>query len=60
MAARGATVRYDAIGNQFGLFELRPGAPYVMVGSNLDSQPRAGRFDRAYGALAGASVCAEL
>ncbi|NDO78052.1 hydantoinase/carbamoylase family amidase [Kocuria indica] len=60
LTARGATVHYDAIGNQFGLFELRPGAPYVMVGSHLDSQPRAGRFDGAYGVLAGASVCAEL
>lgn len=60
LAARGATVRYDAIGNQFGTFELRPGAPYVLVGSHLDSQPRAGRFDGAYGVLAGATVCAEL
>ncbi len=60
LAARGATVRYDEIGNQFGTFELRPGAPYVLVGSHLDSQPRAGRFDGAYGVLAGATVCAEL
>ena len=60
LTARGATVHYDAIGNQFGLFELRPGAPYVMVGPHLGSQPRAVRFDGAYGVLAGASVCAEL
>lgn len=60
LAARGATVHYDEIGNQFGLFELHPGAPYVLVGSHLDSQPRAGRFDGAYGVLAGATVCAEL
>ncbi len=45
LIARGATVYYDAIGNEFGLFELCPGAPYVMVGSHLDSQPRAVRFD---------------
>ncbi|MBD2763753.1 M20 family metallo-hydrolase [Kocuria sp. cx-455] len=60
LAARGATVHYDEIGNQFGTFELHPGAPYVLVGSHLDSQPRAGRFDGAYGVLAGATVCAEL
>ena len=60
LAARGATVHYDEIGNQFGTFELHPGAPYVLVGSHLDSQPRAGRFDGAYGVFAGASVCAEL
>lgn len=60
LIARGATVYYDAIGNEFGLFELCPGAPYVMVGSHLDSQPRAVRFDGAYGVLAGATVCAEL
>jgi len=60
LAARGATVHYDEIGNQFGTFELHPGAPHVLVGSHLDSQPRAGRFDGAYGVLAGASVCAEL
>lgn len=60
LAARGATVHYDEIGNQFGTFEIHPGAPYVLVGSHLDSQPRAGRFDGAYGVLAGASVCSEL
>ncbi|MGR6613234.1 M20 family metallo-hydrolase [Kocuria rhizophila] len=60
LTARGATVHYDAVGNQFGLFEHTPGAPYVLVGSHLDSQPRAGRFDGAYGVLAGAHACAEL
>ncbi|CAL8900262.1 Zn-dependent hydrolase [Kocuria varians] len=60
LAAQGATVHYDAIGNQFGLFEHTPGAPYVLVGSHLDSQPRAGRFDGAYGVLAGAHACAAL
>ena len=60
LASRGATVHYDGIGNQFGLFEHTPGAPYVLVGSHLDSQPRAGRFDGAYGVLAGAYAAAEL
>ena len=56
----GAEVGYDEIGNQYGLFELAPGAPYVAVGSHLDSQPLAGRFDGAYGVLAGAHAAARV
>lgn len=48
----GFTVVQDEIGNQFGLLELVPGAPYLLIGSHLDSQPMAGRFDGAYGVLA--------
>ncbi|WP_277603905.1 M20 family metallo-hydrolase [Agrococcus sp. ARC_14] len=48
----GLRVEYDRIGNQFGLLELVPGAPYVVVGSHMDSQPTAGRYDGAYGVLA--------
>jgi N-carbamoyl-L-amino-acid hydrolase len=54
LVERGFTVREDAIGNIFGLYELVPGAPYVLMGSHLDSQPLAGRFDGAYGVLAAA------
>ena len=50
----GFEVRYDAVGNQFALLEIVPGAPYVALGSHLDSQPLGGRFDGAYGVLAGA------
>lgn len=50
----GFEVRYDAVGNQFALLELAPGAPYIALGSHLDSQPLGGRFDGAYGVLAGA------
>lgn len=50
----GFTVRYDAVGNQYSLLELVPGAPWIAVGSHLDSQPLGGRFDGAYGVLAGA------
>lgn len=50
----GLVVEYDRIGNQFGLLELVPGAPYVVVGSHMDSQPTAGRYDGAYGVLAAA------
>ena len=60
LTEQGFTVRRDAIGNQFGLLELVPGAPYVLVGSHMDSQPTAGRFDGAYGVLAGAHACFQL
>lgn len=52
MRDAGRSVAVDGIGNMFGLFEWNPGAPYVVVGSHLDSQPLAGRFDGAYGVLA--------
>lgn len=51
---RGFTTTVDRIGNLFGLMEWTPGAPYVLVGSHLDSQPRGGRYDGAYGVLAAA------
>ncbi|MGW3418768.1 M20 family metallo-hydrolase [Streptomyces phaeochromogenes] len=54
LTARGAEVRYDGVGNQFGLFTVTPGAPYVLAGSHLDSQPLGGRYDGAYGILASA------
>ena len=56
----GARVEFDEIGNQFGLFEVRPGAPYVLVGSHMDSQPTAGKYDGAYGVLAAAHAAARL
>lgn len=50
----GFEVSIDAIGN---LFVRRPGlapqAPPVLTGSHLDSQPTGGKFDGAYGVLAG-------
>jgi N-carbamoyl-L-amino-acid hydrolase len=51
-AARGWQVRVDAIGNMFALVEFVPDAPYILIGSHLDSQPLGGRFDGAYGVLA--------
>lgn len=54
LTARGAEVRSDGVGNQFGLFTVTPGAPYVLTGSHLDSQPLGGRYDGAYGVLASA------
>lgn len=52
-ATRNWEVRVDGIGNVFALVELVPGAPYILLGSHLDSQPLGGRFDGAYGVLAG-------
>jgi N-carbamoyl-L-amino-acid hydrolase len=53
MAGRGYGLKVDAIGNLFGVLDLAgPDAPLVMVGSHLDSQPRGGRFDGAYGVVA--------
>lgn len=54
LRSNGFTVDIDPIGNIFGLLELVPGAPYILLGSHLDSQPLAGRFDGAYGVLAAA------
>ena len=49
----------DAVGNTFALLTLAgPQAPWVLSGSHLDSQPRGGRFDGAYGVI-GACVVAD-
>jgi len=47
LEANGFTVRFDRAGNQWGLYEAVPGAPFVVVGSHMDSQPTAGRYDGA-------------
>ena len=52
--ARGLDTRVDAIGNMFGVAALTPASQdTVIVGSHLDTQPTGGRFDGAYGVLAG-------
>ncbi len=58
----GATVRTDAVGNQFAHFPLTGGsaAPLVMMGSHLDSQSRAGRFDGTLGVATALCVGAAL
>ncbi len=57
----GMTIEVDAIGN---IFARRPGtdpglAP-VTVGSHLDSQPSGGKFDGAYGVMAGLELVRTL
>src|SRR5260370_11364973 len=59
--AAGCTVAVDHIGN---IFADRPGrdpdlAP-VMTGSHLDTQPTGGKFDGAYGVMAGLEVVRSL
>ncbi len=56
----GFTVKFDHAGNQWGLYEAVPGAPFVVVGSHMDSQPTAGRYDGAYGVLAAAHAAFRL
>ncbi len=57
----GMSVSTDVIGN---LFALRPGrkadAPVLMIGSHIDSQPTGGRYDGAYGVMAGLEVVRAL
>lgn len=50
--SRGWEVRVDGIGNEFALITSVEGAPHVLLGSHLDSQPLGGRFDGAYGVIA--------
>lgn len=59
LRARGFAIKIDAVGNVFALVELAGAqAPWVLSGSHLDSQPRGGRFDGAYGVI-GACVVAD-
>src|SRR5438874_645431 len=57
----GCTVSVDRIGN---IFARRPGRnpdlPPVMTGSHLDTQPTGGRFDGAYGVMAGLELVRTL
>src|SRR5258706_8703719 len=51
---RGLLSRIDPIGNMFGVAMLAPASDDVLItGSHLDSQPTGGRYDGAYGVLAG-------
>ena len=57
----GLETRVDAIGNIFAVRGgTQAGAPPVVMGSHLDSQPSGGKFDGAYGVLAGLEVVRAL
>jgi len=59
--AAGYKLRVDVFGNMFARRPGRdPGLPAVLVGSHLDSQPTGGKFDGAYGVLAGLEVLRSL
>src|ERR1700719_4286759 len=57
----GCTVTIDRIGN---IFARRPGRnpalPPIVTGSHLDTQPTGGKFDGAYGVMAGLEVVRTL
>jgi beta-ureidopropionase / N-carbamoyl-L-amino-acid hydrolase len=57
---RGWRTVVDGIGNLYALVDFTPGVPYILVGSHLDSQPRGGRFDGAYGVIAGLHAAERL
>lgn len=61
-AERDWPVTVDHIGNMFARVNLvnDPGAQAVLVGSHLDSQPYGGRFDGAYGVIAGLHAAAAV
>src|SRR3954466_1220937 len=57
----GATIKIDKVGNVFARREGRdPQKPPVMTGSHLDTQPTGGRFDGAYGVMAGLELVRSL
>lgn len=60
MKAIGLTVESDRIGNIFGTLPGREPGPPVMLGSHIDTVGTGGRYDGAYGVLAGLETLATL
>jgi N-carbamoyl-L-amino-acid hydrolase len=57
----GLAIEIDRIGNIFARRAgTEPGLPPVAMGSHLDSQPSGGKFDGAYGVMAGLEVLRTL
>ncbi|MCW5774685.1 MAG: Zn-dependent hydrolase, partial [Rhodospirillaceae bacterium] len=57
----GASITVDSMGNIFARREGRdPTRPPVMTGSHIDTQPTGGKFDGAYGVMAGLEVLRSL
>ena len=59
----GCEISVDDIGNVYAIRRAMardPGAPAVAMGSHVDTQPSGGRFDGAYGVLAGVEVIRAL
>ncbi len=59
--AAGAAVTVDRMGNMFARREGRdPARAPIMTGSHIDTQPTGGKFDGAYGVMAGLEVLRTL
>lgn len=58
--AMGASMHTDAIGNLFFRREGREDLTPVVTGSHIDTQPMGGRYDGAYGVLAGFALLEAL
>ena len=59
----GCEISVDAVGNMYGVrrsMAAQPDAPAVGIGSHIDTQPSGGKFDGAYGVLAGLEVLRTL
>src|SRR6266481_4283847 len=57
----GCSIKIDRLGNIFARREGRdPSRPPVMTGSHLDTQPTGGKFDGAYGVMAGLELVRTL
>ena len=57
----GCTIKVDKLGNVFARREGRdPSRPPIMTGSHLDTQPTGGKFDGAYGVMAGLEIVRTL
>jgi beta-ureidopropionase / N-carbamoyl-L-amino-acid hydrolase len=60
MRELGLEVRIDRVGNIFGLRKGTADVPPVMTGSHIDTVATGGRFDGAYGVLAGLELIRTL
>jgi allantoate deiminase len=61
MVAAGMTVHIDAVGNLRGLWPAATAAsPRLLIGSHLDTVPKAGAFDGILGVVLGIAVVEEL
>lgn len=61
MAEAGMVVRLDTAGNIIGRYPgTQPHAPALATGSHIDTVPNGGRYDGAYGVLAGLEVVRTL
>lgn len=60
MQALGMDVRIDAIGNIAGIYKGASAGPAVIMGSHIDTVATGGKYDGAYGVIAGLEVIAAL